>query len=1189
MITKQHFITLWAAVSISLSMVMLPQVSSATTVADSHISSVSASTNSDTLSGVATYTVEFVTSTAMSSGEWLNIDFNSTSGCNDEDWQNCLVNLSNASLSGINGTAEMGETTATLNLESDLSAGTHTITISNAVNPESATATRVFVNASSSDEEALLGDAFDSDNWYSTADSEDELVFGTPLIYGHVVNVDDNTISSAWLDLHDDSWSVSGSTSADEYGYFALFSDYFDAEYWENGEYTLSAYPGDHNPDYINTNVAVTYAGVPLSQDIILDEAIYFFGGQVTYGENTSTTVNAEQGDVVDDAIISFNAEDGSGSFSANVDENGNYTVPVAAGDYRVSINRNGDELVDWYYDDWETVYSISEEGTQTVNFEVTPTNAIVSGALSISNSGSGNNNDVDLSGWLSLSSETAQYGGSTDSEGNFEFNLNAGTYTVTWEPNSDNTTAQAYSFSGTQTISVGTNSYNISLSSLTSTINFTVLDSNGNPVEDIYAQAWSENFYRSATTDGDGQVTLYVPSNTKLEASVWHDQYLNSGSSQSVKLADNESVDVEFIVAAPNATVDVTLASSDGTVPDSLHGYVWCETNDYSQHFGNDFFNGTTSISVLVDESDGVFEGMCNAWIAGDTYSVDSSQEISVAIGETEQVNFTLLEKDATVRVNVKNFATGQLITPNEDINVNLWNKDNTWVDDRLSTNPVDIAVVSGKIWHGSIWSHNSQYIPLWNLNSNKSAEPDSGETESLILNVLEQDGSVGIAVSGPNNETVEYGWAWCGNWNDQFIDSENAIVDSGAEIINGVAEVSLVAGYTYTCGVGLPPEFVELGWMSPSEQTVKFTNPEQILNELSFQFLEADATLTGTVNVNELNVAAGDVDHVWCWAWSEDGGHSFTEVEPGEQYQLNVQSGRTWYAGCDAQADSTWYWSEEHKFEASAGDNQHNFTLNESPWILFDAVSETFDATENKVITTPDGTSVTIPASTLATSGNVTVTATPVNQIVRTDDNPLVVPWDWEATNADGQLIETFNGQVTMTIPYDEELINEFSVDESSLFGKYYDDVSGEWKLPDNMTIDKDTNTITILTDHFSQYGAVYNARLAAVTKPKAPKRITIKQRTQHSVRYSVVLKASSERPTKLKHQFRSRKHGLTGKWTTWQYKDTKRVSRDSEKTKWTLQQKKLESNTKYQVRARFCNSAGCSTWVRKNVRTR
>jgi hypothetical protein len=452
------------------------------------------------------------------------------------------------------------------------------------------------------------------------------------------------------------------------------------------------------------------------------------------------------------------------------------------------------------------------------------------------------------------------------------------------------------------------------------------------------------------------------------------------------------------------------------------------------------------------------------------------------------------------------------------------------------------------------------------------------SGKTETMVLNVLEQDDTVSITVKDPNGDAVEHGWAWCGNWGevDFALDTvtTNTVIDSGAEIRSGQAEVPLVAGHTYRCGVGAGEEFVEDGWLSPPEQEVEFTSKKSELNDLTFKFKEADATLTGSIK------QSADFDSAWCWAWSE-GGSSWTEVEPGEDYRLNLSTEHgVWEAGCDATTGEDWYFTEQpYEFSPSKGKNSHDFTLTQMPaWQVYDAVSETFDATENKVITYGDGTRLTIPAGTLAASGNVTVRGTPETNIIRTDDHPLMVPLDWEALDDSGNLIETFpGGTVTIEIPYTDEALAEWGIEEDSLVGKYWDELSGSWKQPDNVAIDKDNNVVTVTTDHFTQYGVTYNARVSSTRKPTTAT-VTVKTVDKHQAKLTLRTKKSSPKATRFVVQVRKRGVQSKSHWSTTTFKNA------DKKARLVRSLQKLKRTTDYEVRVKACNSAGCSqssTW--------
>lgn len=1135
---------------------------SADTVADPYVTSATLASTSSTLGATGvTYTIGFVLSEAVPADYTIDITIMSSTGC-AEDWEACQPNLSDATVSGIAATASVDSRNVTLTTTTALAAGSYTATISNAVNSSDAAALRAYVSTGASDEAVLLGDEYSTDHWYTTV-STGAINMGTAVVSG-TVSAGGTPISEIWVEAHNSDWSVSRGASTDSEGYYAIFADYDDAGTWTSGTYTIAAYPQDGS-GYIATTTDLTYSGSSVEQNITLQEANTFFAGAVTYSDTESSTVSVQAGAPVTDANVCF--YDGSGSYCDTTDSAGAYSVAVPVGNFSAYLSASEDVSVDWRYQSDDSQYEIAEEGaTETVNFEVDATTAVLTGSVSVPDG------SVSISGSVNLTNEDDNYWGSVG-DGSYSVNLNPGTYTFMFSPDtSTNSDWGRYSYTDTITIAAGENTLDFTVEELTATVQFTVTSTAGEALKDVNVNAWTQNHWSGTETDENGQAAVYVQSDTWYDVGVWHDTYIAAEPSQRVKVAANDSAAVTFSMQLPNATIAATIMNSDGSVPDALNGWFDCNTEDYSQHFGTDLDNGTVELGVIVDEDTGEFEGQCSAWFSDEFTGAVTPQEVTVAAGETAELEFTLQPLDATVKAVVKNFATGKKIDANPSINVNLWNEADDmghWA--QLENNPVEIQVVSNKSYSGGIWSDDQRYIPLWSMNSDVVKVP-AGETETLVFNVLEQDSTLQINAKDPDGDPVEYGWAWCGNWEevDFAVDTltTNTVINSGAQIQNGVAEVPLVAGHSYRCGVGAGEEFVEDGWLSPPEQAVDYTSKKSELSPLTFKFNEADATLTGSVS------AASDLDSVWCWAWSE-GGSSWTEADPGEDFRLNLSTKNgDWVAGCDGVSGEKWYVTEQpYEFSPQKGNNKHNFTVEErAAWQVYEAVSETFDATENKVITYGDGTRLTIPAGTLASSGDVTVRATPETNIIRTDDHPLMVPLDWEALDSNGNLIETFpGGTVTIEIPYTDEALAELGIEEDSLIGKYWDELSGTWKQPDNVAIDKANNVVTVTTDHFTQYGVTYNARVSSTRKPKVPT-VTVKSTAKHNVKLSLRTKKTSPKATRFVVQVR--KAGASkANWDKTTLKNAKK------KARLVRSIQKLKRNTNYEVRAKACNSVGCS----------
>lgn len=1155
----------------------LPSANAAT-VDDAYVTAVSFSSDSTVLAATGvTYTINFTLSESVAADSTINVDVVSSTGC-AENWELCQPDFSGGAVSGVDAAASLDARTIIFTATSTLTAGSYTATVTNVSNPTAATALRAYVSTGASDESAA--EDYSPDVWYTTSSST-AINIGTALVSG-TVTAGGATIANQWVEMHDENWSISRGANTDDKGYYAIFSDYDGADRWTAGSYAVVVYPGEGS-GYLTTAADVTYSGSSLSQDIALSEAQYFFSGSVTYSDEDSTTVSVQAGTPVTNANVCFNNDAGNGNYCDTTNELGDYTVAVNQGEYSAYISADVDwsdpaqvAEVDWRFNGNDDRYDINEVGTTTVDFEVDPTTAYLSGTVTASDGSEA------VDGSINLTNDEDNYWGSV-SDGSYVLNLNPGTYKLSFSPDTrQDSTWGRYSYSDTVTIVEGDNTFDFTLEVLTAQIQVTVTDQLGEPLEGVNVNAWSEQHSSGGETDSAGSATVYVQSDTWYEVSVWSETYLSTDPNQRIKVADGASESVSFAMQQPDATIMATFVDSDGNVVESLHGWFGCNTDDYSQQFGTDLRNGTVELGVVVDETTGEFDGRCSAWFPNDDNGAVTPQDVSVTENETASLEFTFLPLNATIRTFVKDFSTGKKIAADPSINVNLWNQsDDMGHFAQLDDNPVEIPVVADKAYSGGIWSESQQYTSLWSMN-NETIKAGAGETETLVLNVLKNDGIVRINAKDPNGDPVEHGWAWCGNWGevDFALDTvdTNVAIESGAEIRDGEAQISLVAGHSYRCGVGAGKEFVEDGWLSPPEQEIQYSSKNDVLDELTFQFTEADARLTGSVelgaSISGLS-SADELDSIWCWAWSE-GGSSWAEVDPGEDYRLSISTNHDhWTAGCDAVAGEDWYFTEEpYEFSPETGNNTHDFTLQKmTGWKVYEAVSETFDTSENKVITYGDGTRLTIPSGTLAASGNVTVRGTPETSIIRTDVNPLTIPVDWEALDSSGNLIETFpGGSVTIEIPYTDESLAELGIEEAALVGKYWDELSATWKQPDNVSIDKINNIVTITTDHFTQYGVTYNARVSSVRKPKTPQ-LTVTTSGKHNVRLALRTKKTSPKATRFVVQVRKLGTSSKAQWKTSTFRNADR------KTRLKRSVQKLQRSKQYEVRAKACNGAGCS----------
>ncbi len=300
-----------------------------------------------------------------------------------------------------------------------------------------------------------------------------------------------------------------------------------------------------------------------------------------------------------------------------------------------------------------------------------------------------------------------------------------------------------------------------------------------------------------------------------------------------------------------------------------------------------------------------------------------------------------------------------------------------------------------------------------------------------------------------------------------DDEEDFFDLMLNSGNETNDlGVATLNLVSGHRYTVNAGLPPESQ---YMPPKHESVNLEDSKSA--NVTLQLRDADGKMSGFVTFNDVAVRDG-----WVSCWSEDGNSNGAPIIGGT-YKLNYTFNSTYHCNANANLGTTFLHSpEEIVIIGRVKSVKKNFTLGAANFQIPPPVSETFDATQPHVITLADGTTINIPANALGSSGNVTVNANPtINIQSQKSAKPIGYGYAFEAIDADGKPITTFNSNLTMTFKYTDEQLADAGIEEASLVPSYWDASSGTWKQPTNVTQDTANNTVTVTADHFTAYAVV------------------------------------------------------------------------------------------------------------------
>ncbi|MFA6588176.1 MAG: hypothetical protein WCT08_03845 [Patescibacteria group bacterium] len=303
---------------------------------------------------------------------------------------------------------------------------------------------------------------------------------------------------------------------------------------------------------------------------------------------------------------------------------------------------------------------------------------------------------------------------------------------------------------------------------------------------------------------------------------------------------------------------------------------------------------------------------------------------------------------------------------------------------------------------------------------------------------------------------------------------DMKNILNVGGQTDGYGNATLTVLSGHTYE--VRANPQPGTSSDMPAKSQVVDMKTSKNASVTLAFR--QADAKITGRV--------AGGGPFGYCHGWEETGNFSGGEARGGT-YEINVSKG-VWHIGCDSAWDNNFARSEEITIVVDGSKKviTQDFKLDANANFRLPApFSTTFDSTQAQSIILEDGTSITAGASAFATSGNVTLTATPTaNLMSMSTAKPAWYGYEFKALNSSGAEITKFNSNVTITFKYTDKMLEGAGVEESALLPKYFDETSNSWKSPDNTSQDLDNNTITVLSDHFSKHSLVTAASSKALT---------------------------------------------------------------------------------------------------------
>src|SRR3989338_11170459 len=820
-----------------------------------------------------------------------------------------------------------------------------------------------------------------------------------------------------------------------------------------------------------------------------------------TIPNNTVTGILTKSNSaVISGAYINAYKEMGMGWVQTTTNASGEYTLKVGSGAWMVSPSANyggSPESVDWTYNKMPTRVKFANNdspGTSTtVNFTAQLANCAVTGTV-LAPDGSAltdPQSNVNVSVW---SYQGGGNSGNVNSSGAFNLKVPEGSYNLgisSWQSNYGSpaeikfTVKDADSDGNCDGYAAG----NIRLVTKNSTIGGRVIDSNGAGVANKTVNTWKQNGggWGYDSTDADGNYSILVSAGTWM-ISVSQDPgmsgnysgttYINDQAPLQVTVADGATSSGNNVtLQIANATISGRLVDTNGTTLTSLEmGYAFVETSGSSggpgpmmySSMGAPVKNGVFTLKVPAGTFDvGV------SLPSGVGYCTGSSSSVTTTADATSSATITMTQATGTISGYLKKDSdSGSTITGvRAEVFANSGTTNFAMATVNTSDGSYSMQVCPGD-WYIGYWidpsltdGESNTYLRQPPSN-NKVSIATGALTQTKNIIVKKNDATISGTIKDPDGSGLAGAWVSIDTRSNDTAGSfsrDNMFHNGTMTDSTGAYTIKVPSGTTYYVETFVPPSY---SYINPRRVSVTPTSGST--STVNLQFTTANATITGTVT------QGGTVKPAFVSAWSEAGGYSGTTANSGGVYTLSVSTGTNWHIKAMYDASKTSFAkSAETIVSPSSGSNSLNLSL-ANTGTMPDSTTVTYTASNQKTITLSDGTTINIPAGALASSGTVTVTITAKAQLPSQSlAAPINIGYDISALDSNGsEITSNFNSNVTIVMPYSEATLTTLGITENDLLAGYWDATTNAWKTSDNISIDKDNNTITVTTNHFTDF---------------------------------------------------------------------------------------------------------------------
>lgn len=892
-------------------------------------------------------------------------------------------------------------------------------------------------------------------------------------LVGTITDSSGNPIPFATVNVSDSNWTNYYYAYTDKNGAYGIGD-------MTAGTYTFSIYYG------VGYNTGKTYFAPANSSITIASSGATTKNASFLAATKTlsgKVTVGSASGAAVTNGSIYASKVGGNGYVNKTLSSDGSYSLTLTGGSWTIGIYPNT-WPADWKSpnNNSETVSFTDDTSVEstTKNFFATALNSTLTGMITYPDGTKPSNQ------WgfgLSLTNSNSEYfSAQMDSSGNFSAKLAEGTYSVNgWSSDS------RYSFPKVANFSIAANETKdigaIKLVEKTDSITGKVSDDLGSGVSGASISAWKndgtyDSGYTTSATDGTYTIKV-IPGTYSVSAyPQWNSGYVYSGKPSSVTVTSGTPATKNFTFQRATNTLNVTVTDPDGNTLTSVNS--WVSAGDGSQDWGN-VGNSITNGIGTIKLPKGTWDVQVYLYIS--EYSSPDPQKVTFS-GDNEVKAITLkaTKNNATIHGTIYD-EDGNKITGKWISIYATKGKYGSWQSATFDQTAGTYAMkVSAGTWNLGWWIDQSLG---YSSGTGQDVEIEIGDSQTKTYDITFKKANATISGKATKADGSAMQWAWINadtrDPNEKKSATTNYYMNGASSNASGNYTLRVPAG-TYFVGANM---WVGSGYINPKRQ--KVTVEADKTATLDMVFRAADGSISGTVKKDGSGTGA------FVTAWGEDGAYSEANSDNQGAYALAVSKGTRWHITARHQSGSDIYKSKEVLVDLSdSTSDTAELELVKQTYTMPDAQTITFDPTKQQSIALDDGTTITIPANSIATSGTVTVVANPNSELAEeADAKPLAYGYDLTATDQTNKEISSFKGNITIETKYTDAQVADSQVQsEDELIVGYYDKAVGTWIELPNCTTNDSENTVTCQVNHFTTFAIV---TASDSTPPSAPSNIT------------------------------------------------------------------------------------------------